>query len=213
MILAGIFSWFHDVLDWLETLSSNPWFYLIIFVIALLDSVVPIVPSETTVILGGIAAGQGELWIVLVIILGAAGAFVGDTIAYWLGRRFGPFITRKFFRKGNGEEQVEKARAQIAKRGGLLLITARFIPGGRTLMTFSCGVTRQDYVRWFIPWDALAAILWASYAGILGYVFGDNFEHTTAFLLAFFTALGITALIEVVRWFRHRNAAEESVAV
>ena len=58
-----------SLLDWLESLSSNPWFYVLIFVIALLDSVVPVVPSETTVILGGIAAGQGELWIVAVIVL------------------------------------------------------------------------------------------------------------------------------------------------
>ncbi|NCX59740.1 MAG: DedA family protein, partial [Actinobacteria bacterium] len=61
--------------DWLKDFSSSPWFYAIIFVIALLDSVLPIVPSETLVIIGGVSAGLGELWLPLVIICGVTGAF------------------------------------------------------------------------------------------------------------------------------------------
>ncbi|MCP5032344.1 MAG: DedA family protein, partial [Actinomycetia bacterium] len=58
----------NSLLDWLDSFSGSPWFYLVIFVIALLDSVIPVVPSETTVIVGGIAAGQGDLAILLVIL-------------------------------------------------------------------------------------------------------------------------------------------------
>ncbi|MFZ9422814.1 MAG: hypothetical protein ACO27J_07365 [Ilumatobacteraceae bacterium] len=46
--------------DWLKDFSSSPWFYAIIFVIAVLDSVLPIVPSETLVIIGGVSAGLGN---------------------------------------------------------------------------------------------------------------------------------------------------------
>ncbi len=197
------------MLDWLESLSGNPWFYAIIFAIALLDSVVPIVPSETTVILGGIAAGQGELWIVLVIALGALGAFAGDNIAYWLGRRAGDWLQRTVLRRQKQQKQLSWASDQLEKRGGLLLITARFIPGGRTAITLSSGITKQDYAG-FIKFDAIAAILWASYAGILGYVFGERFadDHTRAFIYAFVTALSVTAVIEIVRWFRERGKVE-----
>ena len=192
------------MLDWLETFTSSPWFYLVIFVIALLDSVIPVVPSETTVILGGIAAGQGKLSIVLVVVLGALGAYVGDSTAYGLGNRAGGPIKRLFFRGEKGEERLERAGEQIRKRGGLLLITARFIPGGRTALTFSCGLTRQPFLAWFTRWDILAVIIWASYAGLLGFFFGDRFEddHTTAFWWAFGTALSVTLLIEIVRYGR-----------
>lgn len=74
MMVASILT---DLLDFLESISSSPWFYAAIFAVAFLDSVVPVVPGETTVILGGIAAGQGELSLVLVIVVGAIGAFSG----------------------------------------------------------------------------------------------------------------------------------------
>ena len=211
VIGSGVFDFLNGVTDWLDDVSSNWWFYLVILIIALLDSVVPVVPSESTVIIGGIAAGQGDLFVLLVIAMGAIGAFAGDSIAYFLGKRFRPFVLRVLGRKGSGEERLARAAAQIDKRGGLLLITARFIPGGRTLMTVSCGATERPYRRWFMPWDIVAATVWASYAAIIGYFFGEVFKdnHSTAFWLAFGTALSITGLIEIVRWIRHRNAPDD----
>jgi membrane protein DedA with SNARE-associated domain len=207
-VIADLFELVDGVLDWLDTFSASPWFYLVIFTIALLDSVVPVVPSETTVIVGGIAAGQGDLAIGLVIVLGAAGAYIGDTTAYLLGRRAGNLITRWFFRGEKGADRLLRAGEQIRKRGGLLLITARFIPGGRTALTFSCGLTRQPFWTWFTRWDLVAVIIWASYAGLLGFAFGERFEddHATAFWWAFGTAVGVTVAIEIVRYVRSRLA-------
>ena len=205
MLVIAVFDIVNSLLDWLQTFTSSPWFYVVIFAIAFFDSVIPVVPSETTVILGGIAAGQGELLIVVVLLLGALGAFLGDSTAYVIGSRSGGWMSRLLFRGEKGARRLDQAREQIRARGGLLLITARFIPGGRTALTFSCGLTHQRY-SWFVRWDAIACVIWASYAGLLGYFFGDRFKdnHTAAFWWAFGTALGITFLIEGVRWVRHR---------
>lgn len=196
-----------SLLGALEDLSSNPWFYLIIFLIALLDSVIPVVPSETTVILGGIAAGQGNLLLGLVIVCGALGAISGDSIAYLIGHRAGGWLERVYFHKESRRARLDWAKHQLEVRGGTLLVTARFVPGGRTAITLSSGLTHQPYRR-FLAFDTLAGILWATYAGSLGYFFGERFkdDHTKAFLYAFGMALSITVLIEVVRWFRHRGA-------
>ncbi len=75
LLAAGIIS---DITDWLDELSANWWFLAAIAVIAFLDSVVPVVPSETTVIIGGVAASSAgaadyPLW--AVIACGAVGAF------------------------------------------------------------------------------------------------------------------------------------------
>lgn len=196
----------NEVVAYLETLASTPWYYLVIVSIAFLDSVFPIVPSETTVILGGIAAGQNKLSIILVILTGAIGAYAGDSFSYFLGSRSGSLVQRWIFRGEKGAERLERASEQIRRRGGLLLITARFIPGGRTALTFTCGVTRQPFLQWFTRWDLLAVFVWASYAGLLGFFFGERFEddHTRAFWWAFGTAISVTALIEVGRYVRGR---------
>jgi membrane protein DedA with SNARE-associated domain len=199
---------------WLEDIAASPWFYLVIYAIALLDSVIPIVPSETTVIIGGVSAGLDppEKNLGLVILCGALGAFSGDNLAYLLGRQAGPWFARR------GEKTQRRllwANHQLARRGGLLLITARFIPGGRTAVTVTSGITRQPWRR-FAFFIGIAAVVWATYAALLGYIGGKSFEdnHTLAFVAAFAAALSVTVLIEVARHLlerRRRVTAAEPV--
>jgi hypothetical protein len=59
------------------------------------------------------------------------------------------------------------ARDQIRRRGGLLLITARFLPGGRTVLTLTCGATLQPR-KWFMAWDLAAVLIWATYSAGMG---------------------------------------------
>jgi membrane protein DedA with SNARE-associated domain len=195
----------NDLSNWLLDLSGQPVFLLAAFVVALLDSIIPVVPSETMLIVGGVAAGSGHQVLVLVILVGALGAFAGDNLAYPLGKSYEGGIRRILFRGEKGERRLEWAAKQLHKRGGLLLITARFIPGGRTAVTVSSGVTRQPRRR-FMIWDAIACTIWATYATLLGYIGGRTFEdnHTRAFLFAFALAVGVTLLIEGVRWLHGR---------
>lgn len=209
MVVANIIT---DITNWLDDISQHWWYLLIILAIAFFDSVIPVVPSETAVILGGIAAGRGDQNLVLVIAAGAVGAFLGDNTAYLIGRRFSAWIHRRAENNEKTARRVEWARNQIRTRGGPLLITARFIPGGRTALTVTSGLTRQPR-GWFAGWVAIAAILWATYAAVLGAVFGRSFKdnHTMAFFLAFGTALAITVIIEIVRHVRS-SAREEGPA-
>jgi len=206
-------AWLDTLFDELKDLSGSHWFYLIIFAIALADSVVPVVPSETIVIIGGVSAGLGEKWLPLVIVLGAAGAFVGDNLSYSLGTVFSGPIERRYERSEKGRRRLAWAHNQIHERGGELLVTARYIPGGRTLVTLTCGITSQPRV-WFMKWAAAAASLWALYASLLGFVGGKTFSdnHTLAFLVAFGIALSVTVLIEIVRWLRHRVVGRDGSA-
>jgi membrane-associated protein len=211
-MLANIIT---DLTDWLEDISAHWWFLLVILVIAFLDSVIPVVPSETAVIMGGVAAGAGDQNLLLVIAAGALGAFLGDNTAYVIGRRFAPWFEHRAETNEKTAKRLTWAHDQIRKRGGLLLITARFIPGGRTALTLSSGITQQRW-RWFAPWIALAALIWATYAAGLGYTFGKSFEdnHTLAFILAFAAALSITLVIELIRHLRaKRSEAAETVDV
>lgn len=213
---------FHSVEELITELSQNPWFFGVLFLVALLDSIVPIVPSEFSVIAGGVAAGAGTLIddqrvisIVLVIICAALGAYAGDSIAYWIGNRSDKVLKRIFFRGEKGDDRLFATGQQIRKRGGMLLITARFIPGGRTAMTFSCGLTGQPFLSWFTRWDLLATFLWATYAGLLGFFVSGVIENqSTALWLAFGLALGVTVVIELGRWVldRFRGEPEAEVA-
>ena len=197
-----------DLTDWLEDFSSNWWFVLVIFAVSLFDSVIPIVPSEGLVIVGGVAAGQGNQQLLLVIVCAAVGAFAGDNLAYLIGNRFADRVERWADLRTKRRSRLDAAGRQLRVRGGVLLITARFIPGGRTILTVSSGLTGQSW-RWFAGWISIATVIWASYSASLGFFFGQAFEdnYTLAFWLAFAAALTVTAVVELIRWLRRRGSA------
>ena len=121
-----------------NAVSGSDWSYLIVFVIAMLDAFFPIVPSEATAIAAGVvAAGEGGLQVELVILAAGLGAFVGDNISYAGGHFLGERLTRRFFSSEKSQKRLKWAEKTLRERGPYLIVVARFIPGGRTITTFT----------------------------------------------------------------------------
>ena len=190
-----------------EHVSGSPWTYAFLFAVAALDVVFPFVPSETSVILAGVLAAGGDLMLGLVIACAAAGAILGDNIAFAIGHTAGPRIVERFF-KGERRKQIDWAERQVQERGGYLIVVGRFIPAGRTAVTLACGLLEMRWRR-FIVWDVLAGVLWASYAALLGYFGGRTFEKKPlyGFLVAFAVALAITGGVELYRRLKSRKSS------
>jgi membrane-associated protein len=202
------------MLDSLIDLISDAWWtYPFLFLFALLDSIIPLVPSETAVIAAGVVAGSGGLNIAVVIAVAATGAVCGDNIAYEIGKRARPWIERRFS-SAKAARRLEWARELLARRGVGLIIVARFIPGGRTAVTLTAGMTAMNRFK-FVAATIVAGVLWATYAALLGYFGGRTFEdnHTLAFVVAFAVALSITGLTELVRWLLRRRKERAGAAV
>jgi membrane-associated protein len=199
------------MLDFLESLvtlvSASPWTYAAILAVAALDALVPVVPSEATVISAGVLAAAGDLQLGFVIVAGAAGAYAGDTSAYWLGRRFGRRFERRVFRGAQAARRREWAERTLERHGGVLIFGARFIPGGRTAVTVSAGLIGMRWAR-FATFAGAAAIAWASYAGLAGYLGGRAFESSPfwGLLLGFGVAAVVFAGVTGVQRIRPRHA-------
>jgi membrane-associated protein len=195
-----------------DVISDAWWTYPFLFVFALLDSVVPVIPSETAVITAGVAAADGGLNLYVVIPVAAAGAVVGDNLGYEVGKRARPWIERRFT-SPKATERLAWARRQLHERGVGLILVARFIPGGRTAVTVTAGMIGMARGKFFFA-TVVAAIVWASYAACLGYYGGTQFEDspTKALLFAFGIAFGVFVLTELVRWLlRRRTRAKVEV--
>jgi membrane protein DedA with SNARE-associated domain len=181
--------------------NASGWAYGIVFLLAVLDAVFPVVPSETAVITAGVVASGGDLFLPLVIVLAAAGAFLGDNTAYWIGRKFGGWVVERFFSGEKARRRLEWAERQIRERGGQLIVIGRFVPGGRTAVTLSAGLLHYSWPR-FLVLDAVAASIWALYASFLGYFGGKAFEHEAwkGLLLALGIGFAMAGAIEAGRW-------------
>lgn len=193
------------ILDALHDVMASPWVYLALFALAMLDGFFPVVPAETSVITAGVfAASTGAPDLALVIVVAALGAFVGDHISYAIGR-----TTNQRLRNGKRSGKAFAwAQQALAERGGLVLVVARYIPGGRTACTLTMGAVAHPR-RSFALFDAVAAVSWAVYSGLIGYVGGAAFENDPikGLLLGLGIAVTITVVVEVVRYLRHRRVA------
>ncbi|MEV4111982.1 DedA family protein [Nonomuraea sp. NPDC049695] len=193
----------HAILDLVQQAMSSPWLYAALFALALLDGFFPIVPAETSVITAAVFAASGETNLALVILVAALGAFAGDHISYLIGNRSAGRLQQK--------KAFVWARGALAERGGVVLVAARYIPGGRTATTLTMGAVRHP-LRSFTFFDAIAASSWAVYSGLIGFFGGMAFENDPfkGLLLGLGIAVSITAVVEVVRWLRKRRAIQPS---
>jgi membrane-associated protein len=193
-----------------DLVSGSPWTYAFVLGVSALDVIFPVVPSETSVIIAGVLAGTGDLILWLVIVAAAAGAILGDNIAYWIGRLAGQRIVERWF-QGERRKRIDWAERQLQERGPYLIVVGRFIPGGRSAVTLASGLLEMPWRR-FILFDVLAGITWAAYAALLGYFGGRTFEESPlkAFLVAFVIALAVTGAIELYRWLKRRRSEPSS---
>jgi len=188
--------------------QASGWAYVVIVVFALVDAILPLVPSETAVVTAGVVAAAGDLSVPLVIAAAAVGAFAGDNVGYGIGHHFGP--RSRMLRGDKARRRIAWAQRQLDERGGELIAIGRFIPGGRTAVTVTAGITHFPWRR-FAIFDAIAAVIWASYTALLGYFGGKAFENEAwkGLLLALGIAFAVTALTELVRWaMRRRKPAQ-----
>src|SRR5436190_14301664 len=147
----------------LHLLWDSPQAYLILFALAAGDAVLPALPSESAVILAGLLCVIGpHLSLPWVVASAALGALVGDNTSYAIGRFVGHPVQRRFFDGERGRRALDWARGHLERRGGTLVLVARFVPGGRTATTFTCGLTHFPWPV-FLGFSALAAIAWALY--------------------------------------------------
>jgi membrane protein DedA with SNARE-associated domain len=137
---------------------------------------------------------------VVLVALAACGAFAGDNLCYFLGLRFGPFARRRLFSGQRGQRSLAWADQALQQFGARIIVVCRFIPGGRTAVTFTCGVLRYPWRRFAVA-TACAGVIWASYAFFLGRLGGKAFEDRPwlGFLLAFGVAVAVSAVVEILR--------------
>lgn len=198
-----------------EWVSGEWWSYPVVFAVSMLDAFFPLVPSESVVITAGVVSAAGGMSLPLVIVSASAGAIVGDNISYFLGSWLGEHTVKRVFRSDKARHGFEWAERQLERRGFYLIVIARFIPGGRTAVTFASGYTHGMTWRRFIVADVVAGVIWGTYAALLGYVGGKQFEEAPwkGLLLAFFVAVSLAVGVELVRWLHGRRRAARAPEV
>jgi membrane protein DedA with SNARE-associated domain/membrane-associated phospholipid phosphatase len=184
--------------------ALGPWTYLVVGVLAFLETgafIGLIAPGETTVIVGGVVAGQGEISLFVLIAITWACAVAGDIASYTAGRRLGrAWLLRHGDRFKITEERLGSVEDFFERRGGTTILIGRFIGFVRALAPFIAGTSRMP-LRKFLPYDVLGAGAWAATFATLGYVFWHSFDQLTTYVSRGLFAFGtVVAVIAALFW-------------
>jgi membrane protein DedA with SNARE-associated domain len=138
------------------------WGYVVIFAAMLLENAGLPLPGETVTLLGGYAAGSGQLNILGVMGAAAGGAVLGDNIGYWVGRRLGWGLILKVGRwLGQSPAQLEKLRDQFLRHAGKSVLLGRFVAVLRVVAGPMAGAVGMPYPK-FLLCNVVGATLWAT---------------------------------------------------
>jgi membrane protein DedA with SNARE-associated domain len=198
-----------EFLAWMDRLAS-PTLYLFLGFGAALENVIPAVPADTFVALGGFLSAVGSLqarWVFLVTwLFNVASALVMYRLGYWKGRsffdsRWGRYLLRP--------HQLERMAGFYDRWGTPAIFMTRFLPGIRSVVPVFAGVTHQGWLPVALP-IAVASAIW--YGGLvwLGAWAGNNIDRLSGLLDRINVGLGVVAIIlglALVGWWwgtRHR---------
>ncbi|WP_343464597.1 DedA family protein [Pantoea sp.] len=128
-----------------------------------------IAEGETFTLLGGVAAHEGLLHFSGVVVAAMIGGIIGDQLLFWLGRRYGTRILRRFRKH---EDTIRKANRLIQKRPSWFVIGVRFMYGFRIIGPIIIGTSRLKPLRFFVL-NVIGAALWSLIFVTLGYFAGE----------------------------------------
>jgi membrane protein DedA with SNARE-associated domain len=174
-------------------------------------------PGETMLILAAVYTGTThQLSLVLVIIAAASGAILGDNLGFWIGRKGGYRLLRRYGPILHlNERKLKLGQYLFMKHGGKVVFFGRFVAVLRVLAAFLAGANRMRWTA-FLLFNALGGITWATLFGLGGYLLGDNIHRLTgpvAFITIVLAALVIIALLVYVRRHEHQLEAEAERAL
>jgi membrane-associated protein len=171
-----------------------------------------IVPGDLILALGGVYASQKKMDLVGVIVVGTLAAIAGESIGFWLGRRFGVRVLRHLPFVGTRlSKTIEESGDYFKKHGGKTVAIGRYATAAGAFIPFTAGAAKMSYLR-FLAFDIPAIAVWASGITIFGYYFGRNLEFIDKVLSRFgYGVLALAILFFGGRylWKKHQERKEQ----
>jgi membrane-associated protein len=175
------------VVDWFGPLYSSELAYALVALIIFLDRGAftgVVIPGDLFLALGGIYAGRGELVLPLVIAAGALAGIAGESVSYWLGRKYGVRIIRHLPLANRFEKHLDSARDYFDRHGGKTVFVGRYVSVAGTFMPFAAGMSEMPFAR-FLTFDTIAITIWAVAVSLLGYFLNSQIELADQILSQF----------------------------
>jgi len=168
--MGGLTGWVAGVIDSMGALGVG--------LLVALENLVPPIPSEVVLAMGGYLAGEGRINVFLVVLAATAGSVLGALALYWLGARLGEDRLKRWLDRIPlvESDDLTKADRWFERYGRWAVLFGRMVPVVRSLVSVPAGADRMP-IGQFLALTALGSGVWNSLFVGLGYTLGSQWEE------------------------------------
>ena len=173
-----------------NAVETNQWIgYGAILLAMFLENLIPPIPSELIMPLGGFYVSQGQLDFFPVVLAGLIGTVIGAMPWYGIGRLVNEERLEKWLEKngrwiGINPQELARSRKWFNRYGVSLVFWGRLIPGIRTLISVPAGVELMPITP-FLIWTTAGSLIWTLFLTITGFILGDNYGNIEKWMSPF----------------------------
>src|SRR5688500_3673988 len=190
-----------DFSDWISGLFTR-FNYIAPFTVLLLCGIGLPLPEEVTLIGSGLLLHRGEVEFLEITLTCAVAILLGDSIPFWLGRRYGmSALQHRFVRRILHPERLARLEDRFREHGNWATFVCRFFAGVRIPGYFLAGTMRMSYPR-FLFLDTLGVLITVPASIYLGKIFGSSMDQLKNKLGDLHLILGflLLTLVFVILW-------------
>ena len=185
-----------------NAVATNQWIgYGAILLAMFLENLIPPIPSELIMPLGGFYVAQGQLDFFPVVLAGLIGTVIGSLPWYGIGRLVNEEKLEKWLKKngrwlGINPEELARSRKWFNRYGVSLIFWGRLVPGIRTLISVPAGVELMPLTP-FLIWTTAGSLIWTLFLTITGFYLGDNYANIEKWISPFSTLFKTIIILSI----------------
>lgn len=174
--------------------------YLIFFLVAYFENVIPPIPGDILVAFGGYLAAESIIGLFPILILTTVASVIGFMSMYWIGSRWGEQIERKnrqiWLLRFIPLKYITKVQSYMQRWGMGVVLANRFLAGTRSVISLTAGLSHTRLIPTIIS-SAISSILWNGILLAFGWIVHENWQSIGEYLSLYgqIVLAGITIFI------------------
>lgn len=181
--------------------------YLVFFLVAYVENIIPPIPGDVLVAFGGYLAAESVIGVVPVLILTTVASVIGFMSMYWIGSHWENRIqkdgTQYWLLRFIPLKYLTKVQSWMQRWGMGVILANRFLAGTRSVISLTAGLS-QTRIGTTIICSTISSVLWNGILLGFGWIVHENWRVIGEYLSAYGKiVLGLIAAFILIRLGMH----------